>query len=207
MKKNRNRERGFTLIEVLMALLVFMIAMLGLVAMQRASISGANSGREQTAAVNVARFVMTWLENEAASWPLADTTATPPTAQFPLLNEALSDTTSFHSIANQNTLRFDPYLETSATTTSSYGAGAVDTAPFCVGYRVEPLGGTDQEDRVAYRVWVRVTWPRWGEYGGDNWNKCNLRITDQQVKDGNFQVVELSGVVTREFTGRWSGES
>jgi prepilin-type N-terminal cleavage/methylation domain-containing protein len=198
MKKPRRMARGFTLIEVLIALLVFMVAMLGLVALQRASISGANIGREQTAAVNLARYVMTWLESEAATWPIADPGATPSEVGFPLLSRGISTADTWQTLSSTD-VRFDAHLEHSGT--PLYTA-SVDTAQYCVHYRVKPLGNPD--DQVAYQVWVRVTWPKWGQYGGTTWKNCASRALAGPAVVGTYQVVELTGVVTREYTGRWS---
>jgi prepilin-type N-terminal cleavage/methylation domain-containing protein len=201
MRKSTKKNRGFTLIEVLVSLLVFMVAMVGLVAMQRASISGASLGREQTGAINVARYVLTWLENDAAAWPVSDTT-TPSSLQ--LLGSALSDTDSstWHTISDDTTMRFDQYLETSSSAVASYGAGSSDTAPYCVGFRVKPL--SSDQTQVMYQVWVRVVWPRWGQYSG--WQTCDAARLSS-VESSTLQVVELTGVVTREFTSRWSQDS
>jgi prepilin-type N-terminal cleavage/methylation domain-containing protein len=204
----RRTSRGFTLIEVIMALLVFTVAMLGLVALQRASVSGASMGREHTAAVNLARYVMTWLENEAAAWPLADTTPAP--ASLPLLNQALDladdeeggDWLALSDDAADT--RFDTHLEHSGTLLDM---SDVDTATYCVHYRVKPLG--DVDDPVAYQVWVRVTWPKWKQYAAADWTNCEARRTagvDPAVI-GAFNVIELTNVVTREYTGRWTQDS
>jgi len=202
MTKHRKRARGFTLIEVIVALLVFMVAMLGLVALQRASVVGANMGREHTAAVDLGRFVMTWLENEAASWPLADTTPVPLATDLPLLNRGLSGADEWQTLSTTDQ-RFDDYVEHSGT---ALYAGGVDSAQFCVHYRVLPLpdGATDP---LAYQVWVRVTWPKWGQYRSGDWNVCGSRLSAASTVIGAYQVIELTGVVTREYTGRWAAES
>ena len=204
----RKTSRGFTLIEVLMALLVFTVAMLGLVALQRASVSGASMGREHTAAVDLARYVMTWLENEAAAWPLADTT--PPPASLPLLNQALAladdeeggDWLPLSEDAADT--RFDTFLEHSGT---PLHASDVDTAMYCVHYRVRPLGNTN--DPVGYQVWVRVTWPKWKQYAAVDWTNCEARRTGgvNPAVIGTFNTVEVTSVVTREYTGRWTQDS
>lgn len=202
MTKSRRRTRGFTLVEVLIALLVFMVAMLGLIALQRASVSGANTGREHTAAVDLGRFVMTWLENEAAAWPLADTTAVPDAADLPLLNRGLNNVDEWQTLSATDQ-RFDDYIEHSGTPLYT---GGVDSAQFCVHYRLLPLpaGSTDP---LAYQVWVRVTWPKWGQYKGGDWNACGARLGANSTVIGAYQVIELTGVVTREYTGRWAAES
>jgi type II secretory pathway pseudopilin PulG len=207
MKKSRKRTGGFTLIEVLVALLVFMVAMLGLVALQRAAVSGANMGREHTAAVDLGRFVMTWLENEAAAWPLADTHTVPDDADLPLLHNGLNEADTWQTLSSDGDLRFDDYLEHSKTELYT-GGEAIDSAQYCVHYRVRGLGSP--EDPVAYQIWVRVTWPKWRQYNAEGalaWDDCAARISTDQEVIGAFQVVELTGVATREYTGRWTEES
>jgi prepilin-type N-terminal cleavage/methylation domain-containing protein len=201
MRRTAKPARGFTLIEVLVALLVFMVAMLGLIALQRASVAGANMGREKTAAVNLGRFVMTWLEGEAAAWPLADTNALPAAVDLPLLNQGLSAPDSWQSLSAADQ-RFDDYIEHSGTPLYTTGG---DSAQYCVHYRVLPLGTAD--DPLAYQVWVRVTWPRWGQYAKDDWNACGGRLDADATVLGKYEVIELTGIVTREYTGRWTEES
>jgi prepilin-type N-terminal cleavage/methylation domain-containing protein len=203
MRQNGKPSNGFTLIEVLIALVVFMVAMLGLISFQRASISGANMGREQTAAVNLARYVMTWLEDEAAAWPLLNTATVPSATDMPMLNKGLGAPDTWLTLPDTAaTTRFDAYIEPSTSSLYS-GTGATDSAPYCVGYRVKPLG--DSDDVTAYQVWVRVTWPRWGQYGNSAWDSCDgTRLTATETDAfGKLQVVELTGIVSREFTSGW----
>lgn len=206
----RNRGRngpGFTLIEVLVALVVFMVAMLGVVALQRASISGASIGRQQTAAVNIARFVMASLQSEAAAWPLAETGTVPAaTDGLPLLTQGLSAPSTWVALPDvPATTRLDAYLEPSTSAKSYQTVAEADSnAPYCVGFRVEPLSSA--EEPVVYQIWVRVTWPRWGQYG-TGWKDCTARLSDTAITQGTLQVVEMTGVVTREFTSRWTEET
>ena len=67
-RNNRSDQAGFTLIEVIVAMAVFMITVLGLVAMQSASVSAARQGKTHTQAVNIARFFLTQLQNEVSVW-------------------------------------------------------------------------------------------------------------------------------------------
>ena len=71
MNKNRVKN-GFTILEVLVALIIFIIAVMGLGTLQRASIAGTDRGRQHTAAVNIARYFLNELKVEISNWPPFD---------------------------------------------------------------------------------------------------------------------------------------
>ena len=81
-KDSRTSLRGFSLVEVMVAMAVFGIAALGLAALNKVSMDAAVGGRERTNAANLAQFTMAWLQNEAGAiangealtnYPLIDT--------------------------------------------------------------------------------------------------------------------------------------
>lgn len=198
---------GFTLIEVMVSLLIFMVALLGLIALQRASIAGTNKGREHTGGVNVARYVLTQLQNEAATWPLAE--SVPAAEDFPMLALGLGNPGRWNLLPDgegtvDGAFRLDAYLEHSG---RDFYAD-VDSAPYCVHYMVEPMGPNQE----LLRVRVRVVWPKWGQYvitseeDPGTWNDCawpdyeDPGVTGDRVRYSDL--VELSGIVTREFTGQ-----
>jgi len=203
----RGGQCGFTLIEVMISLLIFMVALLGLIALQRASIAGTNKGREHTAGVNIARYVMTQLQSEAATWPLSESVAA--AVDFPMLALGLGNPGRWNLLADgegpaADTLRFDAYLEHS----NRDFYATVDSAPYCVHYMVEPLGPNQE----LLRVRVRVVWPKWGQYVIESeedpgtWNDCawpgyeDPSVVGDRVRYSDL--VEFSGIVTREFTGQ-----
>ena len=57
MRKQRT-ENGFTILEVLVALIIFIISVMGLSTLQSASIAGTDRGRQHTAGVNIARYFL-----------------------------------------------------------------------------------------------------------------------------------------------------
>jgi Tfp pilus assembly protein PilV len=195
---SRGAAGGFTLIEIMISLLIFMVALLGLIALQKVSIASANIGREHTGAVNVARYAMTRLQNEAATWPLADDAIS--AADFPMLAQALGDAAGTWQLlpAANESLRLDAYLEHSA---RDFYTSGVDSAPYCVNYMIQPVGPEARPDDLL-RVRVRVVWPKWGQYVLDegNWDDCDPGVVGSRLPYS--EVVELSGVLTREFTGR-----
>lgn len=210
MRRARRSQQGFTLIEVMISMVVFMVALLGLVALQKASIAGTNKGREHTAAVNIAKFVMTQLENEAASWPLSD--STPPASDLPMIAMARENPGRWSLLADgtgttvDDGFRLDAYFQHSLRT--FYTGDGVDTAPFCVHYMVSPIGPGEE----LLQVRVRVTWPKWKQYviEADEdpgvWNECNWPAFDEpnDMEDRlkYSEVVELVGIATREYTSQ-----
>jgi prepilin-type N-terminal cleavage/methylation domain-containing protein len=199
--RNRKQQDGFTLIEVMIALLVFMVALLGLVALQKASIAGNNKGREHTAAVNIAEFVMTWLENEASSWPLDG--ELPTADDFPMLTQALGDNAGTWRLlpdgasAGDSGFRLDAYGQHSERGFYS----SVDTAQFCVHYMATLLG--PNEELLVARV--RVTWPKWKQYvieGGGSWDECDWPgYSDPSTFEDRLkysEIIELKQILSRE---------
>jgi len=203
MRRSRGEE-GFTLIEVMISMLVFMVALLGLVAMQEASIEGAGRAREQTAAVNIARFVMAGIQNEVTGFTFESEL---PTTDQPLLDNAINDGNEglWVNIPGTGDIsRFDAYLEHNGR--SFYTTDGVDSAPYCAIYQAERfLDGSDAPMEGLFKVKVRVAWPRKGQYQGASWMDCTLaaRMDDEEDHVGLWEVVELRTVMSREFTSRW----
>ena len=204
----RARARGYTLIEVMIALVVFMVALLGLVALQKASVAGVNKGREHTAAVNIARFVMTEIQSEVASWPLTQSVAS--SEDLPMVALGLTTPGRWTALADGDVaaaddFRLDAYLEHSE---RDFYSSSQDTAPFCVHYMLTPLGPNQE----LIRARVRVVWPKWGYYvlegaaSAGTWDDCAWPGYDDpnglsdRVKYS--EVVELNAVLTREYTGQ-----
>ncbi len=222
MRKVQN-SGGFTIIEVMIALLVFMVSLMGLVALQRASVAGTNKGREHTAAVNVARFVMSAIQNEVASLPIqvVDNPADPgfSVANYPYLGSAdlANGTWTLLPNGSGNTVeddaRLDAYMGHSG---QGVYTGGMDSAPYCVMYTVQrfiPPGGTATNPVVGlYQARVRVTWPRWkqymasGEMSADAWTDCAGRLDDTAAAGTvtDWETVELSKIVSREYTSKYA---
>ena len=67
-RRTRVSERGFTLIEVMMALTILFIGVMGVVAIERATIMSNVDARQVTTASNVARTWLERLQADAAAW-------------------------------------------------------------------------------------------------------------------------------------------
>ena len=219
--RNQTKQKGFTLIEVMFSLIIFMVAIMGLVALQKVSIEGASKGKRHTAAVNAASFFLTQLQNEISCWggglarpfPNANNT-------FPMLtvaiggNQTLPDSW-FTLEPNPNpasSLRVDELLGHSGL------ASGIASSQFCINYRISCLEEPRDEfnntvpcttniDRVTvWLVRVRVSWPKKRQFesgqedGTNPWTSCAPVDVDFRVNNSNTDdAVEIVGVATREL--------
>jgi prepilin-type N-terminal cleavage/methylation domain-containing protein len=207
----RNKgSRGFSLLEVLIATVVFAITAMGLVALNKVSMDASVYGRERTAASNLAQFAMTWLENEVAAYAPEET---PVTGAFThpylmkLRNTVAAGFTGWVSLSGSTNLRFDEYL--SNQTDAKYAS--VDTAKYCIHYRVLFNNGPTSTKALPgnlYHASVMVTWPREGGYvtdGGD-WTNCSNHIGSAAAVDGavpaNYHSLIFEQILTRDFANK-----
>ena len=209
------KNKGFTLIEVMFSLIVFMVAVMGLVALQRVSLEGAERGRQHTAAVNVASFFLTQLQSEIATWGEHVSVTSFPSDRFPMLTGAIGGATTlpatWFELNSNNSLRVDEFL----------GHSSLDdgnaSSRFCVNYMISCLESpldesqnpipcqTNIDEVTVWKVRVRVSWPKKLQFesggGGTNpWTSCapddvNLRVDQTHTDDA----VELVAVATREL--------
>jgi prepilin-type N-terminal cleavage/methylation domain-containing protein len=210
MKKRRQEESGFTLIELMITMVVFMVAVVGLVGMQKASVEAAQRAKQQTAAYNIARFVTTQLKAEFASWRRAEpqTFVDPDDTRnlsLPLISKALEiDETSGANSVNSwilygdgedNFFRIDEFLGHSRLT------GQDATARFCVNYMIAPaaVAALNIDAQAVWRTRVRVTWTREGLFAGSNWTDCTEGAVRPRLQNNADNVVELVSMATREF--------
>ena len=204
-KKRKASAGGFTLIEIIAALAVFMIGVMGMVALQGASIHAAVKSRQQTAAVGIARYMITQLKSEVASWNKAQNTGFP-TDTYPLLSGVFSTAVNTGqwiqfggSDGSGAELRLDDYLGHS-------GLGDGPASRFCVNYMISNLetfaGTVNPWDYTVWLVRVRVSWTKEGFFqeGGIDWNICDpSSVNNRIVTVGSDDVVELVSTATREF--------
>ncbi len=215
MKKRMHQSQGFTLIEIIVSIVVFMTAVVGLVALQAVSIAGGQQGQKHTAAVNIARFVLAQLKTETSNWRAWGSGSAPAAcdgstfAQLPLLSQAFTANCTVGQwieldADNNADLRLDPFLGHSA---MNAGANS-DSSLYCVHYRVDPIpalaAGDNILTRTLFQVRVRVIWPKAGQYGGGisgvTWTSC---LPTNYSGGGNRETVsdyvELVDIASREF--------
>ncbi|MCP4709594.1 MAG: type II secretion system protein [Planctomycetes bacterium] len=195
----RSKKTGFTLLEVMFSLVVFMVAISGLAMLQRVSVQGSQMGKRHTAAVNVASFFLTQLQNEISNWLLQDNQAGFPANRYPLLTQAYTNTGQWQILSQGNAeFRVGEFLGHSSL------AGGNGSSRFCVGYRIRPLeaipSAVANNNRVV--VWearVRVSWTMDRLFDGSTWMNCTPASVTSRITAGNDRVVELVGVATREI--------
>lgn len=206
MRQRRVSEQGFTLIEILIAMVVFVISVVGLVAMQKASITAAETAKQQTSAYTAARYVMTQLKTEISNWRRT-TLAPPNTGGFPLVTRALiEDVSGANSVGvwiqygddvstTNGGFRLDEYLGHSELT------GNGGAARFCINYSLQPLyaAGTLAEQDV-WRVRSRVTWTQSGGFqdvATFSWDDCSPGAVTARLGAGVDKAVELVSMASR----------
>jgi type II secretory pathway pseudopilin PulG len=204
-----SKECGFTLIEIFIALMVFMIAVMGMVALQGASINAASKSRSQTAAVSIARFVITALKSEFAGWDKAHSGTTFPENRYPLLGKIFGDGGGVDTWIqygdeldeDKGDFRFDEFLGHNGLANNN-GASR-----FCVNYRVahlEDLGViTDNNKYSVWQIRVRVSWTNEGAFrtNGTAWNVCDPTTVETRILvDASDDAVELTSMATRELS-------
>jgi hypothetical protein len=155
MKNNR----GYTAVEVMMALTLLMIGSVGVMAMQRAAVQGNADAREMDVATSIARMWIERLERDATLWTPSVVPVVPP-ANLPsavLVNE---NTTGQWYIPQTRLVGAAPQNDTESAGFDILGQdmGSL-TQPglrYCVNVRLTPL----TTDQTLIRAEVRVFWPR-----------------------------------------------
>lgn len=213
-KRDGQYQTGFTLIEVMMSMVVFMVSVVGLVGLQRISVEGAEKSTQHTAAVNIAQYYLSQLRSEISAWtPMpADSVGTCaeafPNGEFQLCNAQaccgnLSSSWYWMNVSNGGaSFRIDPYLGHQELTDND------PQSIFCVNYSARPVDVPTATtptagDIAAALIWtirVRVVWPKRNEYNrGSGWQDCAPSSIDNANRQPFVDVVELVGTATRAF--------
>lgn len=154
----KNQQRGYTAIEVMMAMTVLLIGSIGVMAMQRAAVQGNADAREMDVASSIARGWIERLERDATLWTQATVPQTPP-PNLPnaiLVNENLTGQwflpqTRLTAQAPQNDIESPAF--------DILGQDVDLSSPgirYCVNLRLTPL----TVDQTLIRAEARVFWPR-----------------------------------------------
>lgn len=210
-RKRRRQCAGFTLVELMASLVVFMISVLGLVSLQRATIGAGDFARQQTAAVNIARFFMTEIKTEFGNWDAAYTVPTTlPVAHFPLIAAGGSglvarDTWQVLGPTGVNNFRVDDFLGHSLLLDTDGNPANNLFSRFCVNYMITQMedASINPQDASVWLVRVRVSWTKNGFLANNAWENCTPgSVTDRINGTGNVQhsdnAVELVSAATRE---------
>jgi Tfp pilus assembly protein PilV len=153
--KRRSRARGYTVVELMMALGVFTMGAVGVFAMQRITLNSNQHAKNLTLASGIAQAWLGQLSADASLWRsggtesgtdwLKSVIAAPDTWQLPTDNAALIDSRGFGRAFN---VRGEAVAPT-------------DNPVFCVHIRLTPLFIAPAGNGLT-RTDVRVFWPREG---------------------------------------------
>ena len=197
---------GFTLIEVMFSLLIFIVSLMGIVALQHVATNGAAFGKRHTAAVNVASFVLTELQGEFAGWPPHQDYPglNLSTSHYPLIQAVLGSDQSTTLFSNWQQLgpdgfRTDEYLGHSSLANND------PASHFCINYMIAPLetapaGAANRDDCKVWKIHVRVSWTKENQFD-DTWQSCDPDDILARINANRDEAVVLMGAATREFTG------
>ncbi len=206
--RRKKRVRGFTLIEVMFSLLIFISVLSGIVALQRVSAHGAMMGKRHTAAVNVASFFLSQVQTEFSAWWSDQGKDVLTGTEYPLISYVLNGGSGirvWRTLDAGAALRIGEYLGHSSL------PGNDDTSRFCVHYMLEPrqAGVSDPNDQTGapatefitvWKIHVRVSWTKDGRFGqATTWRSCSLNDVNARLVANTDSVIELAGAATREL--------
>lgn len=148
-RQQRRMPKGFTLVEVMMAITVLMIGAAAIFTMQRLADSANANSRRVSTALTINRRVLDHLQLQALRW------GPEPAASIPWLNQ-LGAGADWFTPADADDL---------SSSWDWYGFPvAADRAAYCTEMRLTPLGPGDGFARVEVRTW----WHRDGRSGVGN---------------------------------------
>lgn len=169
MKRRRLRQRGYTAVEVLAALMLFAIGAAGVIGMEKVTIQGGSDAHHYDIATGIAHEWVARLQRDATTW-------TQPNATIPTSNLS-SATTWLKDVATCNTANFCASslgLPGYSQAFDIQGRDINDKTEgyFCVQYRMgwvsnpetSPYSPTDEGPTALIRADIRVVWNRL-EYG------------------------------------------
>ncbi len=188
------------------SLVVFMVSVMGLVSLQRATIGAGDLARQQTAAVDISRFFLTEIKTEFGNWDASYTVPTSLSAdQFPLIaagSSGLVARDAWHPLGptGSTTFRVDDFLGHSLLLDSDSKPANNLFSRFCVNYMITQLEtGVNTENASVWQVRVRVSWTKNGFLNNSAWTNCDPATVTARINTGNSDnAVELVSAATRE---------
>jgi prepilin-type N-terminal cleavage/methylation domain-containing protein len=158
-RHDRQSQRGYNAIEVMMAITLLLVGSMGVMAMQRAAVQGNMDAREMDVASEIAHQWLERLERDSALWTPSVVPVLPPAnlTNALLLNE---NTTGHWYVPKARLVTGAPQDDVES---AGFDILAQDMASmtqaglrYCVNLRVTPLS----LDQTLMRTEVRVFWPR-----------------------------------------------
>jgi prepilin-type N-terminal cleavage/methylation domain-containing protein len=191
-------RRGFTLVEVMMAISVMTVGAVALFSMQSITAEGARRSRRLTTATEINRFWIERVKLEAVRWGPSASLAITWLDVIPAANGASSDWFLPESRGAGDTLVTAASDWYGAPMDIPSGAG-VAPAPYCTSLRWTRMAtGTDEVARLDVRTW----WHRPNRAAGVTIAGCGVgqpAVTASLANIGDFGAVYSSTVI------RWRG--
>ncbi len=160
------RQRGFTLIEVMVALLIFGIGLLGIMALHVVARKGNNDAQNVSAATVISEHWMERLRTESTMWQTGatDLAASETPMLAPMAPGIMTPGATTGWIAPPDNPLLNKTLEERTTIS---GGSAIPIGEYCTQYRVTTLIPGE-----VLRAEVRVTWWKEDVPRPVNWNTC-----------------------------------
>jgi prepilin-type N-terminal cleavage/methylation domain-containing protein len=165
-------ERGYTLVELMMALALFMVSMLGIISLQRLVVTTNAHAKNLATAQLIARSWAAQLQLDSTLWTNNS------------LSGRLNEAGAWQRPGYDSTRRFGAAFDALGNPLQDSDAGRAQ-ARYCTHVRMKRLYGsaTGVTGSDVLRAEIRVFWLREGESTFGNANSVCGTQTDAQVKD------------------------
>jgi len=204
--KRVENSRGFTFVEVMVAVLVFGASVIGIIAFQKAAIVGSAMARDRTVATNIAKYMLAQLQNEALSYTAYGQMTNSDDYSLPLCRTAANATRCNwmnYSWNADTPMRINDMLHTNEENAN------YNDARFCMHYRLVNVGpetqtgGTGVIPGDVIRADVRVTWWKPGQIPGTQWTDCQTLFDEAfETYDPDTVPTSLYGNMNKLYLSR-----
>jgi prepilin-type N-terminal cleavage/methylation domain-containing protein len=162
----RRRQDGFTLVEVMVALLIFGIGLLGIMALHVVARKGNNDAQNVSAATEICEHWMERLRTESTMWQTGASDLS--SSETPMLEPQAPGIMTQGANTGWLPPPDNPLLnKTLEERTTVSGGSAIPIGEYCTQYRITTLIPGE-----VLRAEVRVTWWKEGAKRPANWNTC-----------------------------------
>lgn len=188
--RHKARRRGFTILEVLVAVALMAIGLVAMMALQVAFVGGTTLARDSATAVSIGQSVVEQMRMEATMWTNV-TNQLGSNPNTPTLNTAFNGGGQGALIFGGFPVNPDGFAPgfVRMRTTPLVSARAFVNAKFCVDVRAQPMSNANNGVLVGE---VRVAWP--SDRGAAPWVGAQPPVTC--VNGGNLdQIIYIGGNV------------
>lgn len=189
-------DGGFTMVEVMAALLIFGVGLLGIMALHIVARKGNSDSQNVTVATAIAEHWMERLRTESTMWYQGQSDLTPTAA--PMLNKSGIDVNTPGSVTAWTSPPSNPRLDRTLSEAQANPSDGTPLTPgeFCTQYRISTLAPNQ-----VLRAEVRVMWWREGASRPANWATCPPPpingTTGQQPDPTKMHLITMSTTLWR----------